>query len=153
MVSQTRLGSVVRRWRAVDLPDPPAAPEFTFAETSHKFPPDAANYWRAQWYAGQSGKGRIGDYAPSTIRRKKRKGLPYDRVVLYETGLLYSQTAIKRLARDIMVKVEVPYASYLAQRYGDRIWDLGGQQRAGFLEAYKQAIIRAYKRTLGNGRG
>ena len=136
----------------MDLPDPPSAPEFTFFETNHRFPRDPANYWRAQWYAGLSAEGRIGDYAPSTIKRKIRKGLPYDRVVLYETGLLYSKTAVKRLARDIMVKVEVPYASYLAQRYGDRIWGLGGQYRAAFLSAYKRAIIQGYKRILGHGR-
>ena len=151
MFVKTRIGRLLQRWREVELPNPPAGPPFTFPETNHKFGADAANFWRSQWYRGQSAEGFIGEYAPSTIKRKIRKGLPWDRVTLYETGVLYSKTSIKKLARELVIKIEVPYASYLQNRYGDRIWWLGGQWKEDFLKAYKAAIIKAYKNTLKDG--
>ena len=90
----------------------------------------------------------IGQYAPETARRKRAKNLPDDRVVLYETGDLYAKTELKLESKQFVLRVNVPYARYLAKRYGERIWGLSAKAQEEFLDAYKDTIIKHYKRRL-----
>lgn len=115
------------------------------------YPPDSGSYFRAMWWEGLSERGVIGQYAPSTAARKKRKGLPYDRVVLFETGELYARTQVIPARREFIVRADVPYAKYLVQRYGDRILWLGGEQRTRWQESLISEIKLLIIKTLLNG--
>lgn len=152
MFSDSKIASLALRIANIATPRPPQGEGFIFPETSQRYPPSPVNFWQAQWYAGQAADGRIGDYAESTKRRKKRRGLPYDRVVLYETGRLYGATSLEGYGRDLVLRVKVPYASFLEQRYGDRIWWLGGGFRHRFISKYIR-LIRKHILDTAHGRG
>lgn len=152
MFSSSKIATLALRVAKLDLPQPPQGKGFVFPETGHKYPPSPANFWQEQWYAGQSAEGRIGDYAESTRRHKIRRGLPYDRVVLYETGRMYGATSLERYGRDFVLKIKVPYASYLEQRYGERIWGLGGSYRKRFIDEYIK-LVRKHILDAVYGRG
>lgn len=121
----TILGAVATRGVSIaGTPSPvPRGEALSFWRRS--YPADGGSYHRRMWWEGLSERGPIGQYAPSTAARKKRKGLPYDRVVLFETGELYARTEILPQGREFLVRASVPYAKYLVQRYGDRILWLG----------------------------
>lgn len=152
MFSSSKISSLALRVAKMDIPRPPQGRGFVFPETGQRYPPSPVNFWQAQWYAGQSAEGRIGDYAESTKKRKIRRGLPYDRVVLYETGRMYGATSLERFGRDFVLKVKVPYASYLEEKYGARIWWLGGAFRNSFIKEYIR-LIRKHILDTAYGRG
>jgi hypothetical protein len=84
---------------------------------SLSFKRELQNYWREQWWHGYAGDGWIGAYAASTIKRKIKKGLPYDRVTLFETGNLYNSLYTRVEDDGIVIGTNVDYFVYLQNRY------------------------------------
>lgn len=143
MFEHTVLSRLCSRSHMLEVPPPPIGGGFSISSIKQTIKQSEAFWLQRQWWAGQSEKGLIGEYAPSTIRHKQRRKLPYDRVTLFETGTLYAKTSITLKDNMFIVKVDVPYAKHLEQRYGDRIWWLGGIYKQDFINAYI-AKIRKY---------
>lgn len=136
---QTRLARLVNA--GVSMSAPPAPAGGDFISPIRKYPSDTGSAFREMWFDGFSEQGKIGEYAASTAARKKRKGLPYDRLTLHETGELYARTEIARGDDGYIVRVDVPYAKYLVKRYGERILWMGGE----YLQKWQQQLANELK--------
>lgn len=142
MLVHTRIGRILSR--DVSIAALPAPAGGAFSSPFRQYAGDSGAYFRRQWWAGFSERGRIGDYAASTAARKRARGLPYDRVVLYESGELYARTSITPEGRGFIVRADVPYAKYLVKRYGDRILWLGD----AYLREWQQDFLSELKLLL-----
>jgi len=111
----------------------------------------SGSWLTSQWWAGLAERGEIGRYAPSTIARKRRMGLPWERVTLFHSGQLYSRTTIALDRREIVVRASVPYARYLVRRYGDRILWLGGAYLQRWQAELVDNIIKSLKQQWLSG--
>lgn len=77
---------------------------------------------------GSNGKGYNGEeimsyqpYRPRTIRKKKRKGQPYDRVTLNDTGKFYNSLKVITDSNGFYVTSDDYKAQYLIKKYGYEI--------------------------------
>lgn len=88
---------------------------------------------------GQDSKGSIirPAYAPMTIRLKKKKGQPTDRVTLRDTGRFHKTLIVTPKDEYLEISSDVEYAKYLFKRYGNDI--LGIQQE--ILKEFTQRYI------------
>lgn len=79
-----------------------------------------------QMYNGQDAEGNdiSPPYAASTVRIKKKKGQPYDRVTFKDTGSFYDQYTLKVSGENLELGSAVDYAKYLEQRSGTQIYGL-----------------------------
>jgi len=77
---------------------------------------------RRLWEGKASDESQIGYYAESTIKRKKRKGLPWDRVTLFDTGRFYSSFIVNP-------SKEALHLHYEDNPYGDTLERYGGPAR------------------------
>lgn len=86
---------------------------------------------------GQDSKGSIirPAYRPATIRIKKAKGQPTDRVTLKDTGRFHKTLIVTPKEDYVEISSDVEYAKYLFKRYGDDV--LGIQE-----ELLKEFVVR-----------
>lgn len=94
----------------------------------------------------------MGGYAPSTQKHKQRKGLPSDRVTLYETGYLYKSIEIHIDNKDIVFFTDVDYFVYLEKRYGSEIKYLHESKLAEFVNDLRTATIEYFKELIYGNR-
>lgn len=87
-----------------------------------------------QMYMGvrSDGQAITPGYAASTIEQKKKKGQPYDRVTLRDTGLFHQKIMVYADNENIYIDSDVEYSKYLAERYTDKIFGLEKQNRKEF---------------------
>ena len=78
----------------------------------------------------------------ATIKIKQKKGDPYDRVTLRDTGKLYRSIEIIIGDRAIIAKVGVDYYKKLEEKYGKRILGIQDQFLEEFCENYIIPQIR-----------
>ncbi|NQX78796.1 hypothetical protein [Gilvibacter sp.] len=78
----------------------------------------------------------VPSYAQSTIGKKKRKGDPFDRVTLKDTGALYSSVRFEALDDRLIVTTNVSYTKYLTAKYGPDIFGIQNLEMENFLEKY-----------------
>lgn len=143
MFLKTRLGTLINRAVLMRLPPPPVGGGFVISSRAgtYRYPPSRENFWRRMWWEGGATKGF--SYAPSTIKKKKAQGLPYDRVTLFHTGRMYRETRVF-LDRDaIVVQVRVPYAEYLIKRYGDIL-----ALRDAYLTEWQRQLIERIRENI-----
>lgn len=72
------------------------------------------------------------EYALSTIAAKKRKGQPYDRVTLRDTGDFYTSRFVFADQGKIVNGSDVQYSEFLVKRYGEQIYGLDTENRKDF---------------------
>lgn len=86
---------------------------------------------------GQDSKGSIirPAYRPATVRIKKAKGQPTDRVTLKDTGRFHKTLIVTPKEDYVEISSDVEYAKYLFKRYGDDV--LGIQE-----ELLKEFVVR-----------
>ena len=86
---------------------------------------------------GQDSKGSIirPAYRPATVRIKKAKGQPTDRVTLKDTGRFHKNLIVTPKEDYVEISSDVEYAKYLFKRYGDDV--LGIQE-----ELLKEFVVR-----------
>jgi len=75
-------------------------------------------------------------YTPYTIKLKKQKGQPTNRVTWKDTGRLHKE--IKVIANDefVVIKTSVPYADKLFKKYGDDVLGIQKEFLEKFLDLY-----------------
>lgn len=119
--------TLYNRLKDVDL-------EFEAAEAFN----DAADAYKKlnaeQMYTGKKSDGQdiTPNYAASTIRAKKRKGQPYDRVTLRDTGVFQQKIIVYADNENIYIDSDVEYSKHLAQKYTEKIFGLEKSNRKEF---------------------
>lgn len=98
-----------------------------------------------QMYTGKKSDGAdiTPSYASSTIREKKRKGQPYDRVTLRDTGAFQQKLIVYADNENIYIDSDVPYSKYLAQKYTEKIFGLGKENRKEFSFGPYWSVLKA----------
>jgi regulator of replication initiation timing len=66
-------------------------------------------------------------YAKSTIKRKKKKGQPYDRVTLYDEGDFHAGIDVIFSDKDLTLVGKDSKTGFLSKRYGEAILGLDDQ--------------------------
>lgn len=100
---------------------------------------------------GQDGQGvSLGEYAPSTIKRKKSKGQPTNRVTLLDTGEYHQSHRLELTSDGVEVKADAVNGDYeLRSRYGDDILVWSDKNQDEFIEkVLKEALIKYLKDVL-----
>lgn len=94
----------------------------------------------------------IHPYAPSTIKKKKRKGQVTNRVTLRDTGKMYESLHIEFDSEGFYVTSTVEYEKYLKKKYGKTIFRLSNANLTRLLDGYVKPQLR-YKllKYLRNG--
>jgi hypothetical protein len=75
-------------------------------------------------------------YAESTIAYKKRKGQPYDRVTLRDTGAFHASFYITTTDKDFEIKARDEKTQWLTKRYGNQILGLTEEHVAEVAAEY-----------------
>ena len=75
-------------------------------------------------------------YAESTIAYKKRKGQPYDRVTLRDTGAFHASFYITTTDKDFEIKARDEKTQWLTKRYGNQILGLTEEHIAEVAAEY-----------------
>ena len=96
---------------------------------------------------GQTSKGSLirPPYRPSTIRIKKRKGQPTDRVTLRDTGRFHKTLKVDAYNDYVEISSDIEYAKYLFKKYGD---DVLGIQKELLKEFVKKYILNELKKVF-----
>lgn len=125
-----RIGEMMKRVKTLDTQKLAAD---TMVETRQDF---------KQWQQEQLFAGKRKDtrdispfYAPATVRQRRKKGLPTDRVTLKVTGFFYDSIylVVKRQERTFSGFSSDPKSKWILQRYGDKIMGLGGVFKKGYV--------------------
>lgn len=87
-------------------------------------------------------------YAESTIKAKKKKGQPYDRVTLRDTGLFHQKIIVYADNENIFIDSDVDYSKHLAARYTEKIFGLEKQNRKEFSFGPYWSVLKARLQNL-----
>ena len=88
-------------------------------------------------------------YAPFTVRLKKQKGQPSDRVTLKDTGDFYEGFIVERKGDSVIFTSTDWKTSDLVEKYGKDIFGLSEFDKADTREASLHIIIQWLKRETG----
>ena len=80
-------------------------------------------------------------YADSTIKIKRRKRQPTDRVTLFDTGAFYNSLEIIAGQNDAIIRTIISYSVFLVDKYAD-ILGLDEESWTKFLENYTIPTIK-----------
>lgn len=96
---------------------------------------------------GQDSKGSIirPAYKPITIKLKKKKGQPADRVTLRDTGKFHRTLKVIPKDDEVEIIAGVEYGKYLIKKYGD---DILGLQEEFLREFITRYILPELKKTF-----
>lgn len=93
-----------------------------------------------QLFKGKDSKGEsiVPSYTPYTIKIKKEKGDPYDRVTLSDTGNFYDTLVIE--AFDDHYKIEfsptLAYGQKLIEKYGSNVLGIQNELMVNFINTF-----------------
>ena len=91
-------------------------------------------------------------YAPSTIKRKQKKGQPYNRVTLKDTGEWYKSLDLVYDVDGFYVYSTDDKNTYLKKRYGDKILRLSNSNLNQVLrDTIRPHLARKLKEYLQHG--
>lgn len=87
---------------------------------------------------GQDSKGSIirPAYRPATIRLKRAKGQPTDRVTLRDTGKFHKTLIVTPKEDYVEISSDLEYAKYLFKRYGDDVLGIQEELLKEFVTRY-----------------
>ena len=80
-------------------------------------------------------------YADSTIKIKRRKGQPTDRVTLFDSGEFYKSLEVIAGKNDAIIRTIISYSVFLVNKYAD-ILGLDEENWTVFLEKYTIPTIK-----------
>ena len=91
-------------------------------------------------------------YAPRTIKNKKKKGQPYDRVTLRDTGEFHASLKVIFDDNGFYVTSTDDKAKYLLSRYGKTIFRLTNENLKTVLDNYiRPSLKEKFKNYIQNG--
>ena len=90
-------------------------------------------------------------YAPRTIKKKIRKGQPYDRVTLKDTGKFYESFIVVTTHDGFSIQAKDFKAKYLIPKYGETILRLSDENLKILLHEYiRPKLVQRLKERLIN---
>lgn len=97
---------------------------------------------------GQDAKGSLirPAYKPMTIKMKKKKGQPYDRVTLRDTGKFHRELEVIPHATYVEIKSSVEYSKYLIKKYGENILGIQEELLRDFVTKYVRPNLQSQLR-------
>lgn len=90
-------------------------------------------------------------YRPRTIRDKRRKGQPYDRVTLRDTGRFHSRFKVELSEDSFTIDSDEPNQAkydYLVKKYSNNIFGLTDENKSAVGEWVKDALMKEIPRIL-----
>lgn len=130
--------AMARRIRAMQLDE--------VAEESVRATSDnLSDLQRGQMYEGLTRTGRPIEppYAAETIRRKKRKGQPFDRVTLNDTDAFYQGINVRVGSGTFELKSTDRKSAKLQEKYGEQIFGLSTPVKTVYVNDYLAPVFRA----------
>jgi len=101
------------------------------------------DYNRGQMFAGiKIDNTQIGSYALSTIRQKQRKGQPFDRVTLRDTGEFYQDLQIDAKPDEVVFTSPTSYSAFIFTRYTTDVLGLTMENMRVFYEQFTKPILK-----------
>lgn len=92
-------------------------------------------------------------YAPRTIKKKKKKGQPYDRVTLRDTGEFHASLRVESDENGFYIVSSDEKAEYLLERYGTTIFRLTNENLKELLNNYiRPSLAKKLKAKILNDR-
>lgn len=100
---------------------------------------------REQMNAGLTAEGDaiFPPYAPLTVAIKRMKGQPTDRVTLKDTGDFYRGFSVIVTADQVLTGSTDEKSAKLQAKYGEAIFGLGGQYKAGYVNTALRPAFKA----------
>lgn len=92
---------------------------------------------KEQFFKGQDANNKtiIPSYAVTTQVMKRRKGQPFDRVTLRDSGDLYKSISVVAKKDSLIISTSTPYFTYLVDKYdSNTLLGLNDQFRAEFTK-------------------
>lgn len=92
-------------------------------------------------------------YAPRTIKKKQKKGQPYDRVTLRDTGEFHASLRVESDENGFYIVSSDEKAEYLLERYGTTIFRLTNENLKELLNNYiRPSLAKKLKAKILNDR-
>lgn len=92
-------------------------------------------------------------YAERTIKKKQKKGQPYDRVTLRDTGEFHSSLRVECDDKGFYIVSSDDKAKYLLERYGTTIFRLTNENLKELLNNYiRPSLAKKLKSKILNDR-
>lgn len=87
---------------------------------------------------GEDSKGSLirPAYTPFTVRIKKQKGQPTDRVTWKDTGALYRSIRVEAKDDHVEITANTPYSDDLLEKYGNDVLGIQEELLREFAEKY-----------------
>lgn len=138
----TTLAEVLRAWQDVEQNYLDYA-----AEAMGENAEEGTNYNREQMFKGvTSDEKRITpEYRPATVREKRKKGDPSDRVTLSDTGRFYEGMFLRVDTVTYTFDSDDPKTEKLRKKYGDKIFGLTSEsKRAWYREWVRLTMLQLW---------
>jgi hypothetical protein len=105
---------------------------------------------REQLFQGlsQNDEPIVPPYSGSTVSRKKKKGQPYDRVTLRDTGSYYSGISIEVTGDKIIIGSSDEKDADLSKRYGRNLLGLGPGKMTEYVPVLLPIFISEIKNQM-----
>lgn len=96
-----------------------------------------------QMFSGTNSAGGVisPSYRQSTINYKKRKGQPFDRVTLKDSGNFYDSIEVEARPSDFIISTKISYSIFLVEKYA-QILGITNTNLQTFLNTYTLPIIK-----------
>jgi hypothetical protein len=85
----------------------------------------------------------LGEYAPSTIEQKKEKGLPFDRITLFDTGEFYQSFELIAKDGDDFFTIDAD-----PEKEDSNLFEDFGEDIVGLTDESKQILVEKLTRKL-----
>lgn len=110
---------------------------------------DAIQIQKDQLFSGVASDGSmIGTYAATTIRQKKAKGQPYDRVTGKDKGSMYNGLFLDVTDHELFFASTSSTYPLFTAHYGDRVFGLTPKNAAQYGERAKPVLIESIRGKL-----
>lgn len=120
------------------------------AQSMRETKQDFLEWQKEQMFAGKKRTG--GDirpfYKPATVRIKRKKGQPYDRVTLEDTG--FFQSSIFFVVKEPVISITSSdvKSKHLEEEYGPNIFGLGGVFKVGYIQDLRPVLMSKVRQKL-----
>lgn len=125
-------------------------PEEQVIEVSKGYETEIIELNQAQIYQGtdQNKQSIVPSYTPFTVRIKKRKGQPSNRVTLKDTGDFYESFKIQYDKKQFFIYADDDKTRDLLVKYGFDVFGLNDDSTQEVIEILKPELIEEFRNTL-----
>lgn len=114
--------------------------------------PEMAVMQREQLWSGETALGTpiMPSYTPFTVMMKQKKGQPYERVTLRDTGAFYDGIFVKRQGNELVFGSTDGKTGKLTEKYGEAIFGLKMEAYGSLSEEWRDKMLAWIKQMIYN---